>query len=237
MLRELTEGAAKVFHNAEDLYTEASALHRAGALSRAYFLHQISLEECAKIEMLGAWATSVLTGMERDVQKVTVAFASHKAKNYTNAYFLPATEAESDARRDKRWHDALEAFKQQQAEFHLESNSAKNASLYVDVHKGVFTAPKDRVTEAMVTKIAEANEELLGAAHAKVEMMTRWLNNPDKVRDLMQWFETRLKELMAELEDPQEAMSVILDEMLTRAKQTGYSEAMNIGAQRGKTDK
>jgi AbiV family abortive infection protein len=226
MLRELADGASKVFQNASDLFHEASALQAIGALSRALFLHQISLEECAKIEMLGAWAVSVLTGMETDVRKLTVAFASHKAKNYTNAYLLPVTNAESDARREKRWHDAIEAFKQQQAEFHLESNSAKNASLYVDVQQGAFTAPRDRISETMVREIAQANQEFLAGAQAKVEMMTRWLNDPDKVRNLVKWFETRLKELMSQSDDPEEAISIVMDEMLTRAKEMGYQEAM-----------
>jgi AbiV family abortive infection protein len=116
MLRELAEGASKVYENAEALYHEASALHIAGALSRALFLHQISLEECAKIEMLGAWAASVLTEMKTDVRKITMAWASHKAKNYTNAYLLlPVSEAESSARRNRRWDEAMRAFKEQQA--------------------------------------------------------------------------------------------------------------------------
>jgi AbiV family abortive infection protein len=241
MLRDLADGASKVFQNAADLYHEASALHAVGALSRALFLHQISLEECAKIEMLGAWAVSVLTGKETDVQKLTVAFASHKAKNYTNAYLLPVANAESDARQEKRWHDAIEAFEQQKAQFHLESNSAKNASLYVDVQSGTFTAPKDRITESMVGKIAQANEEFLVGAQTKVEMMTRWLNNLDKARDLVKWFETRSKELMSQSNDPEEAIFVIMDEMLTRAKETGYYEAMTDGervaGERDKADK
>lgn len=232
LLRILADGASKVFQNAADLYYEASALHDIGALSRALFLHQISLEECAKIEMLGAWAVSVLTGMETNVRKLTIAFASHKAKNYTNAYLLPVTKAESDARREKRWHEAAKVFKQQQADFHLESNSAKNASLYVDVQNGTFAGPKDRITEPIVRKIAKANEELLSGAQAKVEMMTGWLNNLDKARDLMKWFETRLKELMSQSHDPEEAIRVIMEEMLTRAKETGYYEAMTGGEQR-----
>src|SRR6266699_2724950 len=76
MLRELADGASKVVQNAADLYHEASALHAVGALSRALFLHQISLEECAKIDMLGAWAVNVLTGMETDGQKLAIALAS-----------------------------------------------------------------------------------------------------------------------------------------------------------------
>ena len=46
------------FLNAEELFQEASLLGSHGAICRALFLHQISLEECGKIEMLGGWATS-----------------------------------------------------------------------------------------------------------------------------------------------------------------------------------
>jgi hypothetical protein len=47
-LSQLTRGAEKTFQNAETLFLEAKILSSAGALSRALFLHQISLEECAK---------------------------------------------------------------------------------------------------------------------------------------------------------------------------------------------
>ncbi|WP_371113488.1 AbiV family abortive infection protein [Nitrosospira multiformis] len=48
------EGAKKTYRNVEELFQEASILHDHRALNRALFLHQISLEECGKIEMLGA---------------------------------------------------------------------------------------------------------------------------------------------------------------------------------------
>lgn len=226
MVQELVDGAAKVFQNAAGLYSEASALHAAGALSRALFLHQISLEECAKIEMLGAWGTGILMGMETDVQKRTAAFASHKAKNYTNAYLLPVTKTESDARREKRWQDAQQAFKKQQAEFHLESNTAKNASLYVDIQNGVFVAPKERITEEMVAKIARANDTFLAGAQAKVEMMTRWLVDLDKTRTLLKGLESRLMEVLSRSDDPEKGLYAFLDEMLNHAKDIGYYEAM-----------
>jgi hypothetical protein len=51
LLRKLVSGAQKTFENAELLFQEASLLRGAGFLSRALFLHQISLEECAKIRI------------------------------------------------------------------------------------------------------------------------------------------------------------------------------------------
>jgi len=222
----LAEGAAKVFQNAEDLFHEATALHAAGALSRSLFLHQISLEECAKIDMLGAWAASVLTGTKIDVEKMTLAFASHKAKNYTNAYMQPITDAEADARRNKRWSEASKAFKQRQAEFHQESNAAKNAALYVDLQSGTFTAPKERIADSMVASIAETNERHLSSAHAKAEMLKRWVDSPDKVREMLAWFEARLRELTPESHDPEQTLSAIIDELVSRARETGYAAAV-----------
>ncbi|MCE1968386.1 AbiV family abortive infection protein, partial [Enterobacter hormaechei] len=50
--------------NAEDLFREAAVLFACKAYSRALFLHQISMEECGKIEILGGWACSQLMGHE-----------------------------------------------------------------------------------------------------------------------------------------------------------------------------
>ena len=53
-VQALIEGASKTFANAEALYSEATILANCQAWARALVLHQISSEECAKIEMLGA---------------------------------------------------------------------------------------------------------------------------------------------------------------------------------------
>src|SRR5438105_4346093 len=112
LLQEIRTGAEKSFRNAEALYNEARLLSESGALSRALFLHQISLEECAKIEILGAWATSLLMGHTVDVAKLKRAFASHASKNRTNAYFLRGSEEELAANRSGDIDRSLEAFKQ-----------------------------------------------------------------------------------------------------------------------------
>jgi hypothetical protein len=70
LLGVLVRGAEKTFDNAEKLYFEAETLAKTGATARALCLHQISLEECAKVETLGAWATSLLAGQKVDADKV-----------------------------------------------------------------------------------------------------------------------------------------------------------------------
>jgi AbiV family abortive infection protein len=171
MLNELASGAQKTFDNADALYWEAKLLGAAGALSRALFLHQISLEECAKIENTGAWATSILAGFTVDKKRVLAGFASHARKNRTNAYMLKGSAAEQAAKKRGDWKVANEEFKKLQAEFHEKSNDAKNASLYVDFKDGKFIAPTERITKDMLDETAARNETFLRLMCPKLEML------------------------------------------------------------------
>ena len=55
------------------------------------------MEECAKVELLGIRATSLLMGADIDPTKLSAALARHKAKNYINAYMLMPTKEETEA--------------------------------------------------------------------------------------------------------------------------------------------
>jgi hypothetical protein len=143
--------------------------------------------------------------------------------NYANAYMLPVTKEELKARAGGDWNRSIEVFRQQQAKFHQDSNSAKNASLYVDYENGRFSAPKEKITEAMVADIARLNSQFLAITDAKVRMLSRWQSNIEEVRRTTTWFEARLEELRSQsVNNPDEMMSVIMQEMLDQAKATGY---------------
>ena len=105
LLSELVRGAQKTFENAEALFREAKILSAAGALCRALFLHQISLEECAKIETMGAWATGVLGSIPVDEKKVLAGLARHANKNRTNAYMLEGS-GEETAAKEQVWRQS-----------------------------------------------------------------------------------------------------------------------------------
>jgi AbiV family abortive infection protein len=182
-LSQLTRGAEKTFQNAESLFREAKILNAAGAFNRALFLHQISLEECAKIEAIGAWAVSVLAGLPVDEKKVLTRFRSHSSKNRLNAYMLKGSAAETAAKQRGDWKTALAEFKKLQATFHENSNEAKNASLYVNFENGIFIAPIDRISPQMVAEIADRNEEFLGLMYPKVEMLLRWERSPEEAQE------------------------------------------------------
>lgn len=217
LLSELIRGAKKAFGNAEQLFHEAELLKDNGALSRALFLHQISMEECAKIELLVSWATSLFTDAEVDAKKLTAAFAKHKVKNYTNAYMLRPTKEETAARERGDWKGSLEAFAKLQAEFHLESNNAKNASLYVDFNDGKFADPGERITEMMVSDIAGKNSEFLDLMYPKLKMLLRWEDDTDGLEETFLWFKTRAEELRSEMpDDPEWAISTLIQEFLDR---------------------
>lgn len=215
LLSTLVEGARKTYRNAEDLFHEASILYDHRALNRALFLHQISLEECGKIEMLGAWATGLLVGFKVDNRKISKALANHRAKNNANSYFLPMSEAERQAHAASDVTAAVTAFSGQQSDFHNESNLAKNASLYVDFENEEFSAPSDRVTEAMVREIAHRNAEFLALTGPKVEMMLRWKRDSTNVARTLKLFCDRLEQLRKDMpSDPHKAFSALMEDIL-----------------------
>lgn len=225
LLAELARGVELTFSNAEQLFVEASQLREIGALNRALFLHQISMEECAKIDILGAWATSLLMGHEVNPRKILGALANHRAKNRTNAYMLKVSEAELAARDNKDWDQAAEAFAALQAEFHSESNNAKNASLYVDFDGEKFVSPDERITEKMVAGIAQTNAEFLGHAQLKTRMLHKWKEDTSVVERLLDGFEERLEALNAEHQDDLSRVpEALMDELLAKAMEIKNGE-------------
>jgi AbiV family abortive infection protein len=218
-MEALASGAEKTFENAEQLFFEAELLAKAGAVTRALYLHQISLEECSKVDTLGAWAVSLLTGLEVDQKKVLAALARHSSKNKSNAYMLEGSAAEKDAKSRGDLKGAIEAFKTSQEEFHQASNKAKNAALYVDRVDGAFAAPSERITDQMLVEITERNAKFLGYAHKGVKMMKRLASSPDKMKGLLSGFVEQAEKLRDEdAENPVAAMEALLARFLEDGK-------------------
>jgi AbiV family abortive infection protein len=197
-LSVLVRGAEKTFDNAEKLYFEAEILAKAGATARALCLHQISLEECSKVENMGAWATSLLSGLEVDQNKVLATFRRHSSKNKSNAYMLEGSKAEKDAKARGDWETAREEFKNLQTEFHEASNDAKNASLYVDWEDGEFVSPSEQITPEMLAQIIERNQTFLGYAFNSLKMLKRLDKSPDDLQDLIVEFIAAAEKMRAE---------------------------------------
>ncbi|MCS3479360.1 AbiV family abortive infection protein [Bradyrhizobium elkanii] len=216
----LVRGAEKTFDNAERLFHEAEILAKCGAAARALCLHQISLEECSKVNNLGAWAVSLVLSFEVDQKKVLAAFGRHAAKNRSNAYMLEGSEPEKEAKARGDWEAAMAAFKQTQDEFHETSNRAENASLYVDWIDGEFVAPSERITNEMLAEITERNAEFLGYAQNGLKMLDRLVKAPDQMRDLLSGFVDHAEKLREEKpDDPMGAMEMLLSRFLEEGKQ------------------
>jgi AbiV family abortive infection protein len=185
LLSVLVRGAEKTFDNAEKLFTEAQILAKVGATARALCLHQISLEECSKVESLGAWAASLLAGVGADKGRILTAFRSHASKNKKNAYMAEASPAEKDARARGDWDTAKKEFEKLQAEFNKTSNDAKNASLYVDWKGDEFVSPAEQITEVMLNTIIERNKTFLAIDYNSLKMLRRLDKSPEELQDLM----------------------------------------------------
>ncbi|MEA2823048.1 MAG: hypothetical protein QOJ86_5052 [Bradyrhizobium sp.] len=221
LLAEITRGGLAAFENAERLYFEASILRAAEAYSRALFLHQISMEELAKLEALGAAASGVLMGLETDLASVTKNFTHHKAKNHLNAYMLPRSKEEKAATKGRDLKAVVKAFKNIQAAFHKESNDAKNAALYVDFDGKMFITPTERVTAEMAANMAKRNEEFLRLMAPKRDMLMKWNQDPGAVLPIMNTLTELMIRLRQEYKDePFKAGDILMDELLKSVKAT-----------------
>lgn len=213
-LRRFADGAALIFKNAEVLYDEAQLLGQAGHFARATVLHQISMEECSKIDTLGAAATSILLGHDVDETRLARAFRNHKAKNHANAFFASTTDEEMTARARGDWKAASEAFKKFQDKFHAEVNTIKNAGLYVDFQDGQFTAPVDEVDEPTAIAFQNVNAYFLKHCDNLLWLLRRMVSEPDFYAELTKNFVKR-SEALRDVEelDPQQIQDALIDEL------------------------
>ena len=169
----LCDGIIKTIKNADGLFDEARLLAAHGHVARAYLLHQISLEECGKAQMLFASLTSVLIGRPVDLIKQSRDVAQHKAKNEINAYYLPMSEAEEAAAEQGDEKARALAFDQMKKAFHTNSNGLKNAALYVDFD-GTFKSPNEAISKASLDDVLTRNREFMSMAMDKLRVLRRW---------------------------------------------------------------
>jgi AbiV family abortive infection protein len=213
-LREYSRGAQLIFENAEALFKEADTLRQSGFLARAAFLHQISMEECAKVDMLGGWATMLLMGGEVNDELIGKVFRDHKAKNRSNAYMASVTHEEQEARERGDWKASAEAFKRFQNMFHSEVNSTKNAALYVDFQAGQFVSPKDVIPQETVIAMAALNYHFLSVTFPFLRLLERMTNESGTFENFVQQFVKRARELREEgSSDPEKIMHQLMEEM------------------------
>lgn len=213
-LREYSRGAQLILENAEALYKEADTLRRAGFLARAAFLHQISMEECAKVDMVGGWATMLLMDGQVDDEVIANVFRDHKAKNHANAYNATVTPGEREARERGDWKASSKAFKAFQKAFHSEVNTTKNAALYVDFTEGKFVSPKDIISEQTVIAMAALNYHFLSISFPFLRLLERMANESGTFEGFAKHFARRARELKEEsTSDPEKVTRQLLEEM------------------------
>jgi AbiV family abortive infection protein len=186
LIHNLIDGAQRTFKNAEQLFAEAEILNSNRATTRAYFLHQISLEECGKLDMIIAAVVTLLMGESVDMSKLARSFTRHESKNKKNAYFLPKTPEEESAKVDDEIAVGRAAFNALQADFHAESNRKKNESLYgkFDVTDVTFASPADLISQADLEKIVRQNTEFLAMGFQKIQSVGGWARNLTKAAEM-----------------------------------------------------
>lgn len=200
-LSELVSGAQKSLDNAVELFNDAVFLAVRNSTCRAYFFHQISLEECGKIEIIGVVTTNYLMGVETDRKYLKKQLSNHKAKNNANAYFLEESEEETIANAQNSFTNSYNAFEKAKNEFHTQSNNRKNASIYVDYIDNNFISPSEQISKEMLVEIAKLNHELIGMSRKKVHMLREWEKNPKDAIESLATMQDSLQNLAGETRD------------------------------------
>jgi AbiV family abortive infection protein len=215
-LAELKRGGELAFANAQQLFREGKLLREHGAIARAACLHQLSNEECGKVELLGWCAMSSVLGRDVDRTRLSRVLRDHKAKNYANAYFSGVTHEERAAREQGNWGEAREIFHNRQGEIHELFNTQKNAALYVNFENEKFSAPEDVITEALADEMAVLNEYFLSIAGNSVRLLGSLRSDSWGLRGAAQHLLARFEELRREQpDDPERAFRVAKDEMFS----------------------
>ena len=217
LLSEMSRGVELSFRNAEELAKEAELLRKKGHQPRALVLHQISIEECGKIDIIVGHAMQLFLSGTMDLEKMASAFRSHKAKNYANAYFTEVIGDELEARKSGDVKAAVEAFKALQEKFHKDSNDAKNAALYVDFRDGKFISPGDVISAATAEAIAAMNYHFLSLTAPKVNMVENLLKDTGPMKRTLTWMKEQVTKMKDEKpKDAEAAMGDLFDQMFER---------------------
>lgn len=206
-MRRYIQGAELVHSNAAALYDEAHILGKVGSFARASVLHQISMEECSKVDTLGAVVVSLLGGQEVDETSLTNSFRNHKAKNYANAYNAEPTDEERSARERRDWEAARAAFGKFQRDFHKGMNDIKNAGLYVDYSDGSFSAPMNTVNEAIAVACMQLNADFLRRGEAHIRLLRRIEAEPERYAKVFRAFLSNTEAM--QLKDGMSAEAII----------------------------
>jgi len=225
LFAELVRGAELAFANAEQLFQEAELLRERKHFARSAFLHQISMEECAKVDMIGEAATSLILGHAVKMKGLLKGMRDHKQKNFVNAYMSGVSEAEKAARENNDVKGSIEAFEKWQGEIHLFLNTAKNASMYVDFVDEEFVAPVERIDEEGALAIAAVNHYFMTVTGPRLRALKRAFENPDAAVAETQWFKERLVALRKEkpnlsMKELQDAYQAIVVEMAQKFRKS-----------------
>jgi AbiV family abortive infection protein len=219
LLAELVRGAEVCFANAEQLFQEANLLREHKHFSRSLFLYQIAMEECAKVDMIGAAATGLTLGHPVNLERLARGFRDHKAKNFNNAYMSTASEAEIAARKANDSKATSQAFRNSQREIRGFLNAAKNASMYVDFKDGKFISPAEVAGEDEALVIASLAYYFMTVTYPRLKPLRRMIEEPQLHAELMAGFGAAMLKGLTDhgtMEDMDTAIYGYIEEMANR---------------------
>lgn len=183
-ISRIRDGCRLILDNASSLYDEAQILGQAGAFQCCTFLHLISIEECAKIDSLGAAAKGLIIGFDLDLDRLHKNLTRHEIKNHINSWNFPFT-AEEEAAHSAGDRDAARvASNKLKGEYHKLVNGIKNNSLYVDFDGVEYRRPLESVGESAALWCRDVNGEFLRRSELFLRLLDRMVEVPDGYKRL-----------------------------------------------------
>lgn len=182
----LLNGARVCRLNAESLINEAEVLLISGYLSRAYFLFQISMEEIAKIEMLGTIAIGLAFGITVDLEKAKKSFRSHESKNKVNSFHMPYSQDELMFFNQGDYENFMRAFEKNSSSYVKSKNDYKNNSLYTGWKGNDFILPESIIKKEDVILIKNEARYRLAQASISLDKADMQINNPSMRKQMKQ---------------------------------------------------
>jgi AbiV family abortive infection protein len=209
IIANLVAGLELTIENAKSLFNEAEILKAHGAIHRAVFLHQISMEECAKVEMISSVLLEYIVNAKIDLETLKRRVSSHENKNRANAYYF------SDKDEDVLDHAAFKRF---QKKFHTISNNTKNNSLYVNIENQSFSLPEKRNMEQYLEALVQKNKDILRIATTHMELSKKAQREPEKTKNEYIINRKFLLDSLNKAASPQEA----LKDFIGKIKDLGF---------------
>lgn len=176
---EFLRSAKKCHQEAIDLFNEASFFYDQGMFSRASALHQMSIEACAKVDILLILGASCFTELH---------YSSNTIANTRDVDQSTAHWAEDV-------NTAIETLGARFFDYYRSSDNPQNMPLYYAFQGVEAEAQQLPMTAEVVGEMGDKNADCLPLNAKKIALLSTWEKDSEKAREQAQPFVDSVQKL------------------------------------------